>query len=254
MIGQREMKVAIPGKEEPLHLNLRGRPLVNENGEPLGSIYLFQDVTKLRSIEEQLRMQEHMSRLLSEEEQSTFHTASLGDALTGETQIMRQVIRLMERVARTDATVLVAGESGTGKELVARGIHKGSERATKPFVAVNCGAIPENLIESQLFGHKRGSFTGADADFIGYFGQADGGTIFLDEIGELPLSMQTKLLRVLQEKNIRPVGGTQDIAISVRIISATNRNLKQEVTEGRFREDLFYRLNDKAHRLCLMSR
>ncbi len=156
---------------------------------------------------------------------------------------MSQLFKMVDRVAQSTANVLVLGESGTGKELVAKAIHSGSGNGHKPFVPVNCGAIPENLIESELFGHKKGSFTGAESDHIGLFRQAEGGTIFLDEIGELPLQMQTKLLRALQEKRVRPVGSSTDVPINVRVVSATNRNLKDEVKEGRFREDLYYRLN-----------
>ena len=195
-----------------------------------------------RSIEEQLETQDRMARLLSESE-SHSPVNSLYSEFVGESPVMKKVYSLIERVAATDATVLIHGESGTGKELVARAIHAGGESASRTFVAVNCGAIPENLIESELFGHKKGSFTGADGDHIGLFRQAEGGTIFLDEIGELPLQMQTKLLRALQEKRVRPVGSATDIPINCRVISATNRNLKEEVRQNRFREDLFYRLN-----------
>jgi two-component system response regulator PilR (NtrC family) len=196
-----------------------------------------------RELREKLDVQERLARLFSRREpQLAFSPTRLGH-FVGESGVMQKVFQLIERVANSDTTVLISGESGTGKELVARAIHLGSSRADGPFVAVNCGAIPENLIESQLFGHKRGAFTGAEADFIGYFRQADGGTIFLDEIGELPLLMQTKLLRSIQERCVRPVGGSKDIAIDVRIVTATNRTLKNEVEAGTFREDLFYRLN-----------
>jgi two-component system response regulator PilR (NtrC family) len=156
---------------------------------------------------------------------------------------MQRVFKLIERTAPSDATVLINGESGTGKELVARALHLGGEKAAGPFVPVNCGAIPENLIESELFGHKKGAFTGADSDNLGLFRKAQGGTIFLDEIGELPLHMQVKLLRALQDKRVRPVGANSDLPIDVRVIAATNRNLRGEVSAGNFREDLFYRLN-----------
>jgi two-component system response regulator PilR (NtrC family) len=139
--------------------------------------------------------------------------------------------------------VLVAGESGTGKELVAKAIHYNSERKEKPFIAVNCGAIPENLLESELFGHEKGSFTGAIQQKAGLFEVANGGTLFLDEIGELPASMQVKLLRVLQEREFRRVGGTKNIQVDVRLIAASNKELEEEVARGAFREDLFYRLN-----------
>lgn len=164
-------------------------------------------------------------------------------SIVGKSKVMKSMFEMIERVAGTKTNVLITGESGTGKELVARAIHYGGILKNKPFVAVNCGAIPENLIESELFGHKRGSFTGAVADKDGLFRVADGGSIFLDEIGELPAPMQVKLLRVLQDRTFRPVGGNENIKVDIRIISATNRNLEEEVAKGRFREDLFYRLN-----------
>ncbi len=155
----------------------------------------------------------------------------------------KRVLRQVEQVADTDATVLILGETGTGKELLARAIHQLSEREDKPMIKVNCGALPENLIESELFGHERGAFTGAHQQKIGKFERADKGTIFLDEIGELPLDLQSKLLRVLQEGEIERVGGTKLLKVDVRIIAATNRNLEEEVEKGTFREDLYYRLN-----------
>ncbi|MEN8257895.1 MAG: sigma-54 dependent transcriptional regulator [Thermodesulfobacteriota bacterium] len=156
---------------------------------------------------------------------------------------MRDVFRLAAKVAQFDTTVLVSGESGTGKELVARGIHFSSERADRPLVVENCGCVPENLLESLFFGHVKGAFTGADHDKKGLFEEADNGTIFLDEIGDLPLQLQVKLLRVLQEGEIRPVGASQAINVDVRVVAATARDLAQEVEEGRFRQDLYYRLN-----------
>ena len=156
---------------------------------------------------------------------------------------MSEVNRLAQRVAPTDATVLITGESGTGKGVTARRLHELSQRAAKLFLPVNCGAIPENLIESELFGHVKGAFTGADRPRKGLFQQADGGTIFLDEIGELPLHLQVKLLHVLEEKAVRPVGSEEHKPIDVRIIAATNRNLEALVQEGKFREDLFFRLS-----------
>lgn len=156
---------------------------------------------------------------------------------------MKQVVRLGERAAASNIPILITGESGVGKELVARAIQAASDRAGKPFIAVNCGAIPENLVESTLFGHEKGSFTGATGKHMGKFQEADGGTLFLDEIGELPLDMQVKLLRALQEGEVDPVGGKRPVKVNVRIISATNRDLAEQVKDGAFREDLFYRLN-----------
>lgn len=163
--------------------------------------------------------------------------------IIGESPRIQEIFRQLELVAPTEATVLLLGESGTGKELLARAIHRNSPRRDGPFVVVNCAAIPDTLLESDLFGHERGAFTGATSRRPGRFALAHHGTIFLDEIGELPLSTQAKILRVLQFKEIEPLGGTQVQKVDVRIIAATNRSLAEEVKEGRFREDLFYRLN-----------
>jgi two-component system response regulator PilR (NtrC family) len=163
--------------------------------------------------------------------------------IIGKSPKMRSLFDMIQKVAASQSSVLILGESGTGKELVARSIHTCSPRKTKPFVAVNCGAIPENLIESELFGHKKGSFTGAVSDRPGLFEQAEGGTLLLDEIGELPLLMQTKLLRVLQEREFKRVGDALTRKADVRILSASNRDLESQVKDGTFREDLFYRLN-----------
>ena len=165
------------------------------------------------------------------------------DHFTFESPAMKQLERLIAKVAPTDSTVLVTGESGTGKGVIARQIHQHSQRADGPFIPVNCGAIPENLMESELFGHIKGSFTGADKARKGLFLEADKGTIFLDEIGELPLALQVKLLHVIEEKTVRPVGGEQAKRADVRIVAATNRDLSQMVAEGRFREDLYFRLS-----------
>ncbi|MCK9688470.1 sigma-54-dependent transcriptional regulator [Scleromatobacter humisilvae] len=163
--------------------------------------------------------------------------------LVGNSEAMAQVRSLVEKVARSMAPVLVQGESGTGKELVARAIHDVSARAGQPFVAVNCGAIPETLLESEFFGVRKGAFTGANADRDGFFQAANGGTLFLDEIGDLPFAMQSKLLRAIQERAVRAVGGTSEQTMNVRIVSATHKDLAAEVQAGRFRQDLFYRLN-----------
>ncbi len=163
--------------------------------------------------------------------------------IIGRSEPMRKVIALCKKVSDSAATVHISGESGTGKEVVARAIHFDGPRTSEAFVAINCGALPEQLMESELFGHVRGAFTGATEDKPGLFEAAHGGTLFLDEIGELPLPLQVKLLRVLQEKKIRPVGGANEIPVDVRIISATNSDLQELVTQNRFRADLFYRLN-----------
>jgi len=163
--------------------------------------------------------------------------------LLGKSPAIERVLRLIGKVADYRTTVLIQGESGTGKELVARALHRQSSRRDKPFVAINCGAIPETLMESELFGHKRGAFTDAHSDKQGIFQEAHGGTLFLDEIGELSLPLQVKLLRVLQESVVRPLGSNKDLAVDVRVVAATVRDLAREVSEGRFREDLYYRLN-----------
>jgi DNA-binding NtrC family response regulator len=163
--------------------------------------------------------------------------------IIGQSARMRSVFKMIDKIAATPATVMINGESGTGKELVAKAIHDRSDRAGGPFVAINCGAIPETLLESQLFGHTKGSFTGADRDHDGFCQQASGGTIFLDEIAEMPQSTQVKLLRMLQEREVIPVGSAQPQKVDLRVIAATNRDLELEVEEGRFRTDLFFRLN-----------
>jgi transcriptional regulator with GAF, ATPase, and Fis domain len=171
------------------------------------------------------------------------------EGMVGSSDSMQEVFRLMTSAASAPISVLVEGETGTGKELVARGIHRASARAAGPFVAVNCAALPEPLLESELFGHRRGAFTGADRDRRGLFEAASGGTIFLDEVGEMPLAMQAKLLRVLQESEVIPIGDSRPRRVDVRVVSATNRDLRREVADRRFREDLFYRLSTFPIRL-----
>lgn len=163
--------------------------------------------------------------------------------IIGKSASIKKVYEMIEAVAETDSTILISGNSGTGKELVARALHYKSHRKNKPFIAVNCGAISENLIESELFGHKRGAFTGAISDKDGYMKAANGGTLFLDEISEMPPQLQVKLLRSIQEKEYTPVGTTVSLSVNTRFIATTNRNLEDEVKAGRFREDLFYRIN-----------
>ena len=155
----------------------------------------------------------------------------------------RELLNLASRVAKSDASVMIGGESGTGKEVLARFIHAESERADKPFIAINCAAIPESLLEATLFGYEKGAFTGANVSTPGKFEQADGGTILLDEITEMPLELQAKLLRVIQEQEVERLGGRKVLKLNVRILATSNRNLKQTVADGLFREDLYYRLN-----------
>ncbi|MDJ0786525.1 MAG: sigma-54 dependent transcriptional regulator [Myxococcota bacterium] len=187
---------------------------------------------------EKKELTQENQRLRSELRSHTRHRT-----LVGTSAAMQQVYDLVAQVATTKTNVLVTGESGTGKELVARAIHEQSDRSDRPFVAVNCGAIPENLLESELFGHVKGAFTGAVQNKEGLFETADKGTLFLDEVGELPQPLQVKLLRAIQDKTVRRVGGNTDESIDVRIVTATNRDLSEEAAAGRFREDLYYRLN-----------
>lgn len=191
-----------------------------------------------RMVEANQRLEDENERLKQQLEESY-----KPDNMIGTSQAMQDVFTLINQVSKSEASVLIRGESGTGKELVAHAIHYNSHRAVKPFIKVNCAALPENLIESELFGHEKGAFTGALSGRMGRFELADGGTIFLDEIGELSPAIQVKLLRVLQEREIERVGGNKVIKVNVRIITATNRNLEEEIKNGIFREDLFYRLN-----------
>ena len=199
----------------------------------------------LRDVEERLAAERRIQSLLSEAERLREELRSLGafEPILGSSSAMLQTLQLVERVAATDSTVLLLGETGTGKELFARAVHAGSRRSDKPLIKINCGAIPIHLMESELFGHERGAFTGATNRREGRFSLADGGTLFLDELGELPIELQPKLLRVLQEGEFEPVGSSRTIKVDVRVIAATNRNLAERVREGVFREDLYYRLN-----------
>lgn len=220
-------------------LRCSGALLRDTYHNPIGGLFIVQDVTALRRLEEKL--QRSADDVI--DAQLAADDPVPADGLIGTSPAMQRVREFIDKVARSDATLLILGESGTGKELVARAVHARSQRAEGPFVAVNCGAIPENLIESELFGHARGAFTGAVQTRAGLFRAADGGTIFLDEIGDLPPALQVKLLRVLQERSFTPVGSDSSVSVDVRIIAATNRALEAEVAAGRFREDLFYRLN-----------
>ena len=235
----------LPSAAKQIRLTLA--PLCNTDGQPIGFLSIFEDITRQKEIEERVRLEEELRRA---REVNLGGNSMIGDqpgfhfeGVIGKSAGIEKIHTLIQKVASTNTNILISGESGTGKELVARAIHLNGPRRQRPFVAVNCGAIPENLIESELFGHIRGAFTGAVSDHIGLFKQADQGTIFLDEVGELPLHLQVKLLRVLQEKSFTPVGGNKSMKVDVRVISATNRDLRKELEEGRFREDLFYRLN-----------
>ncbi len=222
-------------------------PLSDPGKGPIGFVSIFEDITKQKDLEERVRLEEEMrkgrERELVEEKEPLVKEGFKFEGVIGHSGGMDKIYQLIQKVATTNTNVLISGESGTGKELVARAIHFNGPRRSAPFMPVNCGAIPENLIESELFGHVRGAFTGAVADHPGFFKQADSGTIFLDEIGELPLHLQVKLLRVLQEKVFTPVGGSKQISVDVRVISASNRDLRKEMEKGQFRDDLFYRLN-----------
>lgn len=183
-----------------------------------------------------------LHRLLEERRTLRVKRAGLNEAIVGAEEGLREVMAAVAQVARSDAPVLILGETGTGKEVVARAVHSHSRRANGPFLRVNCGAIPPELIDSELFGHERGSFTGASGTRKGWFERADGGTLFLDEIGELPLAAQVRLLRVLQDGSFQRVGGEHTLSVDVRLVAATNRDLRQSVREGEFREDLWFRI------------
>ncbi|MHB1653032.1 MAG: sigma 54-interacting transcriptional regulator [Desulfitobacteriaceae bacterium] len=211
------------------------KTMITLEEEVLGSVYVFQDVTKIQNMEQQIRKELYKKGLVAK--------FSVND-IVADSKAMREVLERAEKYGATDSTVLVTGESGTGKELLAQSLHQLSPRKNGPFVAVNCAALPENLLESELFGYEEGAFTGAKkGGKIGLFELAHCGTIFLDEIGTVPLNLQAHLLRVLQEKEVRRVGGDKIIPVDVRIIAATNEDLRQMVEEGKFRRDLFFRLN-----------
>jgi transcriptional regulator with PAS, ATPase and Fis domain len=224
-------------------LRVKAATVTDTYQHPIGRVYVLQDVTTVREMESRLHDHETMEAYASSVLPLDGTPVTVFEGLVGESEIMRRLFALIEKIAPTDSTILITGESGTGKELVARAIHTRSLRSTHEFVPVNCGAIPETLIESELFGHVRGAFTGAIADRQGLFRQAHGGTIFLDEIAELPPPMQVRLLRVLQDHQLVPVGGSGAVTVDVRVVAATNRDLERLVADGRFREDLYYRLN-----------
>lgn len=224
-------------------------PIIDD-GEIIGAVVVFQDVTEIKESEVKLNTAIEEIELLKDRiqaeniylQEEIKHNSNFEEIL-GQSPKLEKVFHQVEQVSPTDTTVLLLGETGTGKELFARSIHNLSQRKARPLVKVNCTALPINLIESELFGHEKGSFTGAISQRIGRFELADGGTIFLDEIGELSLELQVKLLRVVQEGEFERLGGSVTISVDVRIIAATHRNLKEMVDKGDFREDLFYRLN-----------
>lgn len=224
-------------------------PIIDD-GKIVGAVVVFQDVTEIKKSEKKLKnalqeISDLKERIQAENaylQEEIKHNSNFEEIL-GQSATLKKVFRQIEQVAPTDTTVLLLGETGTGKELFARSMHNLSVRKKRPLVKVNCTALPLNLIESELFGHEKGSFTGAVSKRIGRFELADGGTIFLDEIGELSLDLQVKLLRVLQEGEFERLGGSSTISVDVRIIAATHRDLKLMVSKGKFREDLFYRLN-----------
>ena len=232
-----EIEERVLGKDRRYRWFLfRYSPLLNEEGRVARWFATATDIEE-RKLGEQRMRNENLA--LREE----IDRSSMYEAIVGSSEALRRVISQVGRVAPTDSTVLISGETGTGKELIASAIHKVSKRSTRAFIAVNCAAIPSSLIASELFGHEKGAFTGALQRRIGRFESADGGTIFLDEIGELSPETQIALLRVLQERKFERVGGTQPIHVDVRVVAATNRDLKAAIANGTFREDLYYRLN-----------
>ena len=215
-----------------VHVVKNASVLKDSEGRLLGAVETFTDISEIVRQKQEIESLRRSCRL-----EEGHH------GLLGESQPMRDLFELIENVAQTDAPVLIQGQSGTGKELVARALHEESPRSAKPFIKVNCAALNENLLESELFGHEKGAYTGADRTRIGRFEAAHEGTIFLDEIGDIPLSTQVKLLRVLEEKEIERVGDHKPISVDVRIVSATNKDLETLISEGLFREDLFFRIN-----------
>jgi PAS domain S-box-containing protein len=240
-VVQDELAIATLQKQ----IRLTVAPLHNDRDQLIGYLSIFDDITKQKQIEEKIRVAEELRRAreIGLGRHPLDDKSFQFEGVVGSSGGLEKIYHLVRKVAATNTNVLISGESGTGKELIARSIHLNGPRRDRPFVAVNCGAIPDALMESEFFGHVRGAFTGAVSDHSGLFKQADQGTIFLDEVADLPLHLQVKLLRVLQEKSFTPVGGSRPIKVDVRVISATNKDLRKELEEGRFREDLFYRLN-----------
>jgi PAS domain S-box-containing protein len=249
-IRQRDDEVFWRRDGSSLPVEYVSTPIIGKTGQITGAVVSFIDITERKRRQKDLEgalteVRELRDRLERENEYllDEIEVDHNFKEIIGNSPALRQTVARFERVAQTDATVLITGETGVGKELFARAVHHSSSHTARPFVKVNCAALPENLIESELFGHEKGAFTGATSKRIGRFELADGGTLFLDEIGELPIELQPKLLRVLQEGEFERIGGTRTLRVDVRIIAATNRDLAKEVWAGNFRDDLFYRLN-----------
>ena len=244
-VWERAMESGEPAISEARFQNARGEyrwmlahtaPLRDADGAIVRWIGSAVDISELRSLKEQLQNENIALREAVSE-------ASMFEEIVGSSEPLRRVLTMVAKVAASDSTVLITGETGTGKELIARAIHNRSPRASRPFVSVNCGAIPQSLVASELFGHEKGAFTGAMQRHLGRFVLANGGTIFLDEVGELPAETQIALLRVLQERTFERVGGTRMMPVDVRVIAATNRDLSRAIDDGVFRSDLYYRLS-----------
>jgi two-component system response regulator HydG len=233
-VGQSKLKRCMIKNKKNLsvHILKVASVLENDQGEIIGAVEVLTDMTNLVKKQQEIETLKHM-----------FHMDDGFNGLLGKTPVMEKLFQLIVSVAQSDAPVLIQGESGTGKELVALAIHENSPRKNQPFIKVNCAALNENLLESELFGHVKGAFTGAERDRIGRFEAANTGTLFLDEIGDIPLSTQVKLLRVLEEKEVERVGDHHPFPVDIRIITATNRNLENLIKKGDFREDLFFRIN-----------
>ena len=238
-----KVTIITQARETGKELLVTSCPIKADDGSIIQIITVMRDITELKHLEEQLHKSRKMSELYKEELNYLRNVNAEGSEIIGESAVLKNVINLVHIVSRSDATVLISGETGTGKELLASEIYKNSKRKDGPYIKINCAAFSESLLESELFGYEKGSFTGASSTGkVGLFEMADQGTLLLDEIGELPLSLQPKLLRVLQEKEVLRVGGVKPIKTNVRIIASTNRNLLEEVEKGRFRKDLYYRL------------
>lgn len=244
MVLEKKEKISIVATVNNQKIVVTGNPIFDEEGNVVQVLIVMRDVTELLRLQEQLEQSEKITQKYMDELQY-FRTKEIQQSeLIGSSASIIQLKELIIQVAQVDVTVLITGETGVGKEVVAREIHKNSPRKDAPYIKVNCAAIPESLLESELFGYERGAFTGAqNKEKLGLFEIANSGTILLDEIGEMPINLQSKLLRVLQEKELRRLGGTKSIKLDVRVIAATNQKLEQQVSEGKFRQDLYYRLN-----------